>query len=175
VKVLDWCRERPWTWAAATGVALGIAGYGAGRFAAPTKVETREVERVVEVVKWRDRETVVEGPVRVVTKTVTVPGPEGATITVEKIVEKERVVTVHTQGADVTTETERVVEKLVERDAPRVTLAATVGAGFSAAGVTAPSYGVLALGRVLGPLVVGAQAEGNLQAGSARWIVGLTF
>jgi hypothetical protein len=173
----SWVKAHPRATAVAAGVAtaLLLGSYGAGRFMAPTKVETREVVKTVEVVKWRDREVVTKGPVKVVTRTVTVPGPEGPTVTVDRVVEREKVVTVHTQGADTVTTNEKIVEKLVERDAPRVTLAATIGAGFSSEGVTAPAYGVLALGRVAGPFVVGAQAEGNLSGGSARVIAGVTF
>ena len=172
---VTWLRARPWWVWALVAVAALVASFGAGRFMAPTKVEVREVTKTVEVVKWRDREVVTQGPVRVVTRTKTVPGPAGPTVEVEKIVEREKVVTVHTQGADTVTTNEVVKEKIVERDAPRITLAATVGAGFSSSGLTAPAYGLLAMGRIAGPLVIGAQAEGNLQGGSARALIGLQF
>jgi hypothetical protein len=157
-----------WTWGGAAALAL-VGAFGAGRYAAPTKVEVREVEKVVEVVKWRDREVITKGPVTVVTKTRTVPGPAGPTIEVEKVVIREKVVTVHTQGVDTVTETEKVVEKLVERDAPRLTLGATIGW----AGV--PTYGAYAGVRILGPLSLMAQGEGGAGVWSARVGAGLTF
>mgnify|MGYP003349211969 CR=1 FL=1 len=76
----------------ACGAAGALAvGFGAGRYSAPTKVETREVVKTeqVEVVRWQDRVVVEKGPVREGTKTVTVPGPQGPTVTVEKVVESQ--------------------------------------------------------------------------------------
>ncbi len=79
-----------------------------------TRVETKT--ETVEVVKWKDREVMVEGPVRETTKTVTVPGPAGPTVTVEKVVEREKIVTIHDNSGtsqinqDVETKTEKVVD-----------------------------------------------------------------
>jgi hypothetical protein len=183
-----WLRAH-WAWVGGACV-LAAASYGAGRYAVPTKIEEREriVERIVTDEKavakavsearstW-ERE--VKDNTRIVTKYVegkvverveyrdrdtTSSGGKVEIKTVEVVVEK--VVTV-----------DRVVEKekIVTNDPPRLTLAATIGAGFSSSGLTAPAYGLLAMGRIAGPLVVGAQAEGNLQGGSARALVGLTF
>ena len=165
-----WLRAHPW--AAYTGGAcvLAAASYGAGRFTAPTKVETREVTREVEVVKWRDREVITKGPVKVVTRTVSVPGPEGPTVTVDRIVEREKVVTVHTQGADTVTTNERLVEKIVTRDAPRLTLALTGGVALDSA---APTWGALGHYRTIGPLVLGATY--TRQGNTLQAIAGITF
>jgi hypothetical protein len=163
-----------WTWGGAAALAL-IGAFGAGRYMAPTKVEVREVEKVVEVVKWRDKEVITKGPVTVVTKTRTVPGPAGPTIEVEKVVTREKVVTVHTQGVDTVTEVERLSEKVVERDAPRWTVFGTVGAGFNGSGLTAPAYGGGVAFRFLGPLTAVVQAEGGSQGGSARIGLGAAF
>jgi hypothetical protein len=169
VSMISWLREHPRVAAGGACVVALAAGVGVGRYSAPTKVETREVERVVEVVRWRDREVVTKGPVKVVTRTVTTPGPQGPTVTVDRIVEQEKVVTVHTQGLDTTTEVERLTEKVVTRDAPRLTLGATVGY----AGV--PTYGGFATIRILGPLTLLGQGEGGVGVWSARAGVGISF
>ena len=175
---------------AAVFVGLLLAAFGAGRFLSPTKViETvKVVERLVvdeKVIEQRiasaktEWEKQVQDHTKVVTKYV-----EGKVI--ERIEYRDREIT--SSGGTVQTKVEYVdrekivyqekvveKEKIVERDCPRVTLAATVGAGFSAGVVSSPSYGMEATGRVLGPMVVGAGAEGNATGGSARVLVGITF
>jgi hypothetical protein len=146
------------------GLALGIV---IAKYTLPPRIEERErvVVKEVEVVKWKDREVVVEGPVRVTTKTVTVPGPAGPTVTVEKIVEKEKVVTVHTQGKDTNTTTyvERETEKVTD-SRPWLALEA-MGAIAPTTGSWAWSGGVQF--RALGPVWIGA---GVLKADT--WYVG---
>jgi hypothetical protein len=142
---------------------------------APTKVETREVVKTVEVVKWRDREVVTQGPVKVVTRTVTTPGPAGPTVTVDRVVEREKVVTVHTQGTDTVTTNEVIKEKLVERDAPRVAVFGTVGLPFGSAGVAPPVYGVALTARVLGPFSLMVAGAGGPAGGVATGGVGVQF
>jgi hypothetical protein len=178
-----------WTWGGAAALAL-IGAFGAGRYMAPTKVEERTREVVVYKTDERavakavsDARTTWEKEVRDNTRIVTkyvegkpverVEYRDRDTTSSGGKVERQVVEVVVEKKVEVIKEVE--VEKIVTRDAPRLTLAATVGAGFSTTGITAPSYGVLALGRVAGPLVVGAQAEGNLQGGSARVIAGITF
>ena len=185
-----WLRAHPWAGYTGGACVLAAASFGAGRYMAPTK--TLETERVVErqvidekytAAKVAEARTTWEREVvdhtRVVTKYV-----EGKVI--ERIEYRDRetassggTVTVRTEYVDriVKVEVEKVVEvtKLVERDCPRVTLAATVGAGFRSGAVSPPAYGVEALGRVLGPLVVGAGAEGNATGGAARVIAGIQF
>jgi hypothetical protein len=134
---------------ALSGLALGIV---VAKYTLPPRVEERErvVER--EVVKWKDKEIVTQGPVRVTTKTVTVPGPAGPTVTVEKIVEKEKVVTVHVQDGSADTSSEREKEKITD-SRPWFAL--------EAAGAIAPATGRWAWTggaqfRVIGPLWAGA-------------------
>lgn len=146
-------------------VLVALAGLGSGtviaRYTLPPKVTERVVTKVetVEVVKWKEKVVVEQGPVRVVTKTVTVPGPQGSTVTVEKIVEKGKVVTVHDNSgsSQQATSSESSASKITDRRPW-----AAVGLG----GYIAPTTGKLAWDanvtfRVLGPLWVGA---GGLKA-----------
>ena len=174
--MMSWLREHP-RWAMACGAAGALAvGFGAGRYSAPTKVETREVVKTeqVEVVRWQDRVVVEKGPVREVTKTVTVPGPQGPTVTVERVVEREKVVTVKdSQGTDMAAAaSEKVVERLVERDAPRWTVGATVGTGWQGGVIQPPAFGALLGYRLLGPLGLVLQGEWGVGGVSGR--LGLT-
>lgn len=172
---VSWLQGHPRV-AVGGAVALALAaGVGVGRYSQPTKVEVREVERQVEVIRWRDREVKTEGPVRIVTRTKTVPGPAGPVVEVERIVEREKVVTVHTQGADTVTTREVEKEKLVERDAPRVAVFGTVGLPFSAGGVGAPQFGLAATARVLGPVSVIVAGSGGATGGQATVGVGLSL
>ena len=137
-----------------------VAGLAVGRFLTPAKVEEKVVTKVetVEVVKWKDKIVEVQGPVRVTTKTVTVPGPQGPTVTVEKVVEKEKIVTVHdSTGSDTTgTNVETVKEKVTDSYRPWIA-AEGIGA-FSLTQVAWPpvEWGVMGSIRVLGPLWLGA-------------------
>jgi hypothetical protein len=138
-------------------LACGLGGgYVAGRYTTSVKVTERivTVTKEVEVVKWQDRLVEVQGPVRTTTKTVTVPGPMGPTVTVEKVVEKEKVViqTVHDGSSNSSTDTS--VDKSKVTDA-RPWIAAEGMAGW------APSnaqflWGATGQIRVLGPLWLGA-------------------
>lgn len=111
---MTWEGIRHWVFLAA-GFALGAF---VGRSLAPTKIQTKEVVKVetVEVVKWKEKIVQVKGPVRIITRTVKVPGPQGETVTVEKIVEREKVVTVRDDSGTSATATdeERIKEKVVE-------------------------------------------------------------
>lgn len=173
---VSWLRGR-WGWAAA-GLALGAGCYAAGRWAAPTKTVEVEVERVVTKVETVEVEKVVKvaGPVRVVTKRVEVPGPAGPTVTVERVVERGPTTTTTDTASSgtVAQASEKVVEKIVERDAPRFLLGPTVGAGFSVNGLTPPMYGGI-FGVRVGPLYILAQGEGGTVGGSARAGLAFTF
>jgi hypothetical protein len=172
---VSWLREHPRVAVGgAVAVAL-VAGVGIGRFTLPTKVEEREVVRTVEVVKWRDREVITKGPVKVVTKTVTTPGPAGPTVTVDREVFRDKVVTVHVQGKDTVTEKDRLVEKVVERDAPRVAVFGTVGLPFSAGGIQPLQFGAAATARVLGPISVIVAGSGGASGGVATGGLGLSW
>jgi len=91
---------RPWLVTVLVGCACFVGGGITYKYTQPARVVEREkvVIKTVEVEKVVDRIVEVQGPVRETTRTVTTPGPMGPTITVEKIVEKEKVViqTVHT-------------------------------------------------------------------------------
>ena len=118
-------------------------------------METRQTVQVVEkeVVKWQDRIVVEEGPVRTVERTVTVPGPAGPTVTVEKIVEKEKVVTVRdsTGSKDVDREEKKEEVKITDS---RPWLAVE-GSGNLAPGTGKWAWTGGAQIRVLGPVWLG--------------------
>jgi hypothetical protein len=155
-------------WLIACGVSV-LAAYGTGRFASPTRVETRDVERVVTKVEYRDRVVKVQGPVRIVTKTLTVPGPAGPTVTVERVVTRDPVTTTIDTTGTGSQATEKIVEKIVERDAPRLTLLGTIGTDITN---PKPVYGGFVAARIAGPLTVGAGFDSSLRATVAA---GLAF
>ena len=149
-------------------IAVGgiVVGIFSAKYVMPPRVEIREVLTVkeVEVVKWKDRVVVEQGPQRVVTRTVTTPGPQGPTITVEKIVEKERIVTVKdsTGSKDTTTEVQKESVKITD-SRPWIAVEGLVGLGGE--GRLAYSFG--AQMRILGPIWLGAGA-----IKSETWYVG---
>jgi hypothetical protein len=150
-------------------VAAAALGFGAGQLLKPAKVVTKVEERVVEKVVYRDRLVKEQGPVRIVTKTVTTPGKDGPTITVEKVVEKEKVVTVRVRDGESTTNSTTVSEKTVTNEYPRFTVLGTVGVNLAD---WKPAYGGQALYRVLGPIQVGA---GYDSSNRATILIGGTF
>ncbi len=147
---------RPYLIAACVALAVGVGAFSAGRFSAPLKVETREIERVV----FQDR---------VVEKVVTVKAKAET-----KIVYRERVVT--KDGTVTERESERTDTK-TDTAKNADTVAAHDGASErSAVTITTlrPSWrvGVLVgaayqqpLLPISGPLVVGALAEYRLVGG----------
>jgi hypothetical protein len=188
IRIWTWCRARPWTWAAVAGVSLGAVGYGVGRYAAPTKVEERErvVERLVTDEKavakavtearttW-ERE--VKDNTRIETRYVdgkpsvrieyrdrdsTSSGGKVETKVVEVVVEKR-------------VEVEKVVEKerIVTRDAPRWTLGATAGTGWTGGAPQPIAFGGILGFRFAGPFGAVLQAEGSPVGFSGR--AGLTL
>ena len=100
---------------ALAGLALGIV---IAKYTLPpktitkTEIKTEVQERVV----YKDRVVVEQGPVRVTTRTTTVPGPAGPTVTVEKVVEKEKIVTVKdsTGRTDVVVQQAEKTEKITD-------------------------------------------------------------
>lgn len=170
--------RRGWITLAVVGVLLVAAGYGAGRFAAPTK-ETVKVET-----EWKSRVEYVEvekkvevrGPVRVRERRVEVPGPQGPTVYVDRTEDQGPVTTTTDTGRTGTMEEQgrEVVEKTVTRDAPRFGIFGTAAAGFEAGAVTT-AVGVAVTYRVAGPFTLMLQGEGGASGGSARVGVGLTF
>lgn len=86
---------KPWMRYALCAIAGIVGGIVVAKYTLPPRVEERVVTKTEwkDRIEWRDRVVKEEGPVRIVTKTVTTPGPAGPTVTVEKIVEKEKVVT----------------------------------------------------------------------------------
>ena len=174
----------------AAALVAGGTGYGAGRFAAPTKVETREVVREVQVVDEKvveariasarsEWERNVQDHTRVVTRYV-----EGKPV--EKIVYVDR--ETQATGGTVRVETkyvdrevvkyvdrEVVSEKVVERDCPRVTLLGSLGSSLSGGSLGPLSYGLEGHGRFAGPFVAGLGGEGNAQYLAGRVLFGIQF
>lgn len=195
-RVLTWCRERPWTGMVGVGLIAAALGYGAGRFAAPTRVETVDSSSWFGAWEWRQatHETTTAGPVTTTTTTrkapgrpaqPPVPGPAGTPICPECPEIEETSTTTQSgpvvthrdtegSGSQVETRTEEH-RSLVERDPPRVAIFGTVAVPFSGAGAAPPAYGVTVTARVLGPVTVLAGGEGNAVGGSARVGVGVTF
>ncbi len=195
---LTWLRARPrWVWWAVGGMAVALgAAYAAGRWAAPTRVETVDTSTSFVAWDWRQDShiTTTAGPTTTTTTTrraparpaqPPTPGPGGELVCPE-CPEVEETTTVVQAGPVVTTRDDHAAgggqsleetthQVVTERAGPRVAVLATVGAGFSSGGVSAPAYGVLVTATVAGPLTVAVQGEGNTQGGSARVGVGLTF
>ena len=88
-------KVRPYLIPVACAVGGIVAGTVVARYTLPPRVQEKVVTKVEwkDRVEWRERVVKEQGPVRIVTRTVTVPGPQGPTVTVEKVVEKEKVVT----------------------------------------------------------------------------------
>lgn len=170
----DWLREHPRVAGVVAVVGALVAGFGAGRLAAPTKVE--EKERIVfqTVTEFRTIESTskTEGPMKKSGHTVVEALPGGGRrTTTDWVLERGPTVTLtntDTSGKQVETKIEER-EKIVLRDAPRLTLGTTVGWS----GV--PTYGGWASVRVLGPLTLMAQGEAGAGTWSARGGVGLSF
>ena len=175
---LSWVRERPWTWAVIAGAVCGAVGYGTGRFAGPTKVETKD--RIVYETKteWRTVETKTEGPVRIEERWVELPPvvqpvgcppcPGGTEHT--RIEFRDPVVTVSASEGASASSGSRETERVETRDAPRLTLGATVGLVD-----LRPTYGGFLTYRFAGPFVLLGQGEGGAGTWSARAGIGINF
>lgn len=160
--MIAWIREHKY-WLLGAAV-LAATAYSAGRLSGPTRVETIEVEKIVE--KEVVKRVTEKGPVRYKKVIVETPGAERVTtVTIDK-----DPVTI-TVDRDVVRESEKVVEKIVEREGPKFLLGPSIGASFP---LSAPSYGGV-IGYRTGPVWWLAQGEGNAQGGSARVGVAWSF
>lgn len=134
------------------GLALGIV---VAKYTLPPKVTVRtEIKtEVQERVVYKDRVVVEKGPERVTTRTVTVPGPAGPTVTVEKVVEKEKIVTVKdsTGRTDVVVQQAEKTEKISD-SRPWLALEAM---GAIAPGTSQWAWSGGAQIRLLGPIWAG--------------------
>jgi len=159
---------KPWMLYALAGAGGLVLGIVVAKYTLPPKTITKTETKIeqVEVVKWRDREVKVEGPVKVVTKTTTVPGPAGPTVVVEKVVTKESVTTVIDNSGASTTGT-KVDEKTSKTVDNRAWFAIEGAGALSMDGRWA--WSGAAQIRVLGPLWLGA---GVIKADT--WYVGPT-
>jgi hypothetical protein len=159
----DWLKANRY-WLIACGV-LAASGYGAGRFAAPTKKEI--VLQTVTEFRDVEKKVVQKGPVKYQKVIVEKPGAERVTtITVQK-----DPVTI-TVDRDVIKKETEYVRETVEREAPRLTIGATIGAPIPS---LTPSFGGWIQYRFAGPFTAMAQGEGNATGGSARVGLGITF
>lgn len=147
-------RER---WIIVGGLALGLVGYGVGRYAQPAKVIT--VTKTETQVEWKDREVVreVAGPVRTVTRTVErlAKCPEGGTTPTREITiveDRGPVVTDRASASDGTAQAKAEVRTSVVAEQPRLALqaGAVAGADFR------PTWNAGASYRLAGPLWLGA-------------------
>lgn len=141
--------------------ALCVAGgLGGGivvaKYTLPPKTVTKiEVKTVVqEKIVYKDRVVVEQGPVRVVTRTTTVPGPAGPTVTVEKVVEKEKIVTVKDSSGRVDTVVqEKVVSTKTVESRPAFALGGVGGMDLSTGRW---AFSGDATVRIFGPVWLGA-------------------
>jgi hypothetical protein len=142
-------------------VVCAIGGIGAGiviaKYTLPPRIEERVVTKVEvrEVEKWKDRVVVEKGPERVTTRTVTTPGPQGPTVTVEKIVEKEKIVTVRdSSGTRDTARTDESEKVRIEDSRAWFALEGGAGIGLSTGAI---AWNAGAQFRVFGLAWAGAQ------------------
>ena len=151
---------RAWAIAAASLLAVGLAGYGFGRYVQPARVVVETVVRTETNIDWKDRvvEHRVEGPVRTVIRTVERTGPcEAGTaptsesiITIDEGPDTTDTVTDSTGTASAATKVEtRTVTVYTQ---PRLMLQAGVAAGLD----LRPTYSLGASYRIVGPLWLGA-------------------
>jgi hypothetical protein len=133
-----------------------------------TKTETKI--QIQEKIVYQDRIVKEQGPVRITTKTVTVPGPAGPTVTVEKVVEKDKVTTVivNQGGVDTTTKMDEKTSKTVDA---RSWLALEGVAGIAPGTGRWAGSGAATM-RVFGPLWAGVgiiKADTWYFGPAARW------
>jgi hypothetical protein len=119
-----------------------------------TKTETKV--QVIEKIVYRDNIVKEQGPVRIVTKTTTVPGPAGPTVTVEKVVEKEKIVTVTVREGTSATDT-KVSEKTSKTVDSRPVFALSGLGGIDLSSGRWAFSGDAAV-RLFGPVWIGAGA-----------------
>jgi hypothetical protein len=162
---------KPWMIYALCVVGGTAGGIAIAKYTLPPRVEIKTETKIqeVEVVKWREKVVVEKGPVKVTTRTVTVPGPAGPTVTVDRIVEKDKVVYVKdgSGSRDTVTQVDEKTSKVID-SRPWMALEGTAGLGLNGrwAGQGAATV------RVLGPvwLGLGAIYADTLYLGpAARW------
>jgi hypothetical protein len=149
-----------------------VGGIVIAKYTLPPKVTEKVViqTKEVEVVKWKDRIVTEKGPERITTRTVTVPGPAGPTVTVEKVIEKEKIVTrvVKEGGVDRTIDTKEEASKVTE-NRPVFALSALGGIDLSSGRWAFEGDATV---RVLGPIWLGVgaiKADAWYFGPSARW------
>ena len=184
--------------------ALCLGSYAVGRWASPSKVEVRteRVDVATSFASWDWKAsslwTQTAGPVhRTTTRRIApgrpeqppVPGPGGVLVCPEcPEVEEEEIVedigpvvttqegTVESAGQAATEERhEERTERVTTWDAPRWTVGATVGTGWTGGAPQPVSWGGLVGYRVAGPFGVQIQAEGSPSGFSGRAGVTLSF
>ena len=163
---------KPWmryALAAIAGLALGIV---VAKYTLPPRTVTKtEIKtEVQEKVVYKDRVVVEKGPERITTRTVSVPGPAGPTVTVEKIVEKESVVTVKDSAG----RTDTVIQQAEKTEK---TVDSRPWMALEGSGNLAPGQGKWAWTggvqvRVLGPVWIGVnvvKADEWYPGATLRW------
>ena len=149
--------ERRW-WIVACLV-VAAAGYGAGRFASPSRVVFQTVTEFREVAAKRTEAGPTKKTARVVSEVL--PGG-GRRTTTDYVLERGPVVTLETRATE--SKTESTTTK--EWDAPRLTLGVKGGVAIDDLSLT---WGAFAGYRVVGPLVLGVDytRAGNVVQGTA--------
>lgn len=166
----------PWT--AFVGIVLAVGAFTAGRYSAPTRVETKyetverlRVETTMHVHRVLDTRTQ--------WRTVTTSHPDGSTEKTEIGITEthENTKAAETTKTETDVHTVRNTQKI--SDAPRVTILGLVGVGGvdltkpQSIGVSArPVFGAALSYRVAGPLTVGVFGVSNGTLGAA---LGLTL
>lgn len=130
-----------------------LGAYGAGRYAAPTKVELHTEYR--DKIEYRDRKVEVEAKAKDVHLTrVVVREPSGKTTTTTTIDAHSKSDTKTDSAATASQSESRSASSVKVADAPRATVSLLVG--FHGLDVTRPALGGAVSYRVAGPVVVGA-------------------
>ena len=175
MSAISWLREHPRALWGATVVGALAVGVGVGRFTAPSRVEEleRSTSRTVSSARTAETSTTVSGPMHKAGRTVVevLPGG-GRRTTTDWTLDRGPTIALASRATEQTkVETVEVVkERLVEREAPRL----TVGASAGLQNLT-PVYGGWATYRVAGPLVLLGAGEGGAGAWAARVGVGINF
>ena len=158
---------KPWmlqVLAVVAGIALGIV---VAKYTLPPRTVTRTETKFEEKIVYQDRIVKEQGPVRITERTVTVPGPQGPTVTVDRIIEKEKIVTVTVHEGASETREEAKTEKIVDA---RSWFALEGMAAISLDGRWAGAGSAQI--RLLGPLWVGAgviKADTWYPGAAVRW------
>jgi hypothetical protein len=158
-----------WPWYAAAAIAISLGIFALGRFSAPVRTETKNVYVDREVVKWRDVEKKVEGPVRVVVKTRLVPGPQGPVVERERVVERGAVTTERASDGQASRSTQIETKTVSEYDRAHWLLGASVGMQIGKPGEV---YGGQILYRVIGPAWLGIAGDSS---GAAKLQFAISF